>query len=113
MKSEKRKFTRIRETIQIKYEIIDSSSKILQTSYTQDISAGGFLIRVNAPLPIDSILKLKFFIKDGPEFIPAEARVIRIDEIAAGKVYEAGIELINVDKKDIELLTHYVTKKTT
>ncbi|HNZ26034.1 MAG TPA: PilZ domain-containing protein [Spirochaetota bacterium] len=113
MKSEKRKFTRIRETIQIKYEIIDSSSKILQTSYTQDISAGGFLIRLNSPLPIGSVLKLKFFIKDGSEFIPAEARVIRIDEIVADRVYEAGVELINVDKKDFELLMRYVTKKTT
>lgn len=112
MKSEKRQFQRISNAIQVKYEVIDSKSKIPLTSYTRDISAGGFLIRLNSPLPINTVIKLKFFIEESGGFIPAEAKIVRVDEVVEGKVYEAGVQLININEKDVELLFKYVINKT-
>ncbi len=111
MNIERRKYKRIPDTIQVKYEIINDIMTVPFSSYTKDISIGGFLIKINNEIPVNSIVKLKFYIKDSNEFIPAEAKVVRIGEIIKNKVYEAGIEFINIDKKDMELLSKYVTSK--
>ncbi|HOJ63195.1 MAG TPA: PilZ domain-containing protein [Spirochaetota bacterium] len=108
---ERRKYKRIPDTIQVKYEIINDKMKVPYSSYTKDISAGGFLIRINSYIPVNSIIKLKFYIKDHDEFIPAEARVVRIQEIVKEKLYDAGIEFVIIEKKDFDLLSQYVTNK--
>ncbi len=108
---ERRRYKRIPDTIQVKYEIIDDKVKVPFSSYTKDISAGGFLIRINSYIPVNSIIKLKFYIKDNEEFISAEARVVRIQEVVKDKLYDAGIEFVVIEKKDFDLLSRYVSNK--
>jgi len=108
---ERRRYKRIPDTIQVKYEVINDTVKVPFSSYTKDISAGGFLIRINNYIKPESIIKLKFYIENNEEFIPAEARVVRIEEIVKDKIYEAGIELIVIDKKDFDLLDKYIANK--
>lgn len=108
---ERRKYKRIPDTIQVKYEIIDDIRKVPFSSYTKDISAGGFLIRINKYIPVNSIIKLKFYVKDHSEFIPAEAKVVRIEEIVKEKLYDAGIEFIVIEKEDFDALSKYIENK--
>lgn len=108
---ERRKYKRLPESIQVKYEVISDEFKVPFSSYTKNISEGGFLIRLNNYIPVNSIIKLKFYIKDNEEFIPAEARIVRIEEVVKDKLYEAGIEIVIMEKKDFDLLSKYINRK--
>jgi c-di-GMP-binding flagellar brake protein YcgR len=108
MIEEKRIYKRVTDAVQVKYEV--DANIIPKTSYTKDISEGGILFNTNTILPIDSIIKVKFFIKDSQEFIPATAKVIRIEEIVENKLYEVGIKFIDIETQDFKKLTGYVAK---
>jgi len=109
--NEKRVYKRLDNRLQVKYETIESNSAIPLTTYTRNISTGGFLFRSSSPVKLGSSLKLKFFLEDASEFISSEAKVVRVEEIVDNKIYDIGIEFINISEKDVEKLTKYLTNK--
>lgn len=109
--NEKRAFKRIDDSLQIKYEILNSDFIMPLTSYTKNVSKGGFLFRSNVPVNLSSVLKLKFYLNDFSEFICADAKVVRVEEVVENKIYDIGIKFININEEDIDKLTKYVSKK--
>lgn len=108
MADDMRIYRRFSEAIQIKYEF--ENKKMPKTSYTKDISQNGFLFRTNENVPIGSILAIKFFIKDIGNFIEAEGKVIRIEEMIPDKLYEVGIELFGLSDHDNNQISQYLAK---
>jgi len=108
---ERRSFKRIDSRLQVKYEVVDANSLMPLTTYTKNVSCDGLLFRSNNPVGVGTIMKLRFYLDNFNEFIAADARVVRVEEIVEGKIYDIGVKLINVGDDSIEKLTGYVTKK--
>ena len=109
--NEKRAFKRIDNRLKVKYETVESNSSIPLTTYTKNVSSGGFLFRSNNPVKFGSVIRLKFFLENLNEFISAEAKVVRVEEIVENKIYDIGIEFVNVPDSDIDKLIKYLTNK--
>jgi len=111
MKHERRAYKRISDSLQIKFEVSNIDIIMPSTSYTKDISQGGFLFRTNNVLEVGSIINIKILLHKSDEFISSLAKVVRVEEIVEGKIYDIGINFINITDNDIEKLSKYVTNK--
>ncbi|HOV14343.1 MAG TPA: PilZ domain-containing protein [Spirochaetota bacterium] len=109
--NDRRAYKRIDNRLQVKYEVVDSNSMMPLTTYTKNVSSGGFLFRSSAPVEFGSLLRLKFYLDNLDEFVSADAKVVRIEEIVENKIYDIGIKFININDDDVLKLTKYVTNK--
>lgn len=89
------------------------------------MSATGVLLRAPAPVALGTLIKMKFNVSGIHRFRPgffkpdsAQAqqvvvlgRVVRVDEIEPGRLYDLGILFINIDPDDQEALMSYIEAK--
>ncbi len=104
---EKRHYQWVDRIIQVKYESPDNKSGLMQTSFTRDISEGGFMVRMTEEIPVGVVLSLKFYIGT-TEFIPAKAEVMRIKPIVLGKLYDVGLQLKEISEEGHQMLVDYL-----
>ena len=104
---EKRHYQRLSKSIQIKYNSHDNIVGLPHSSFTRDISVGGFMMRTNEKLALDEELDMKFYIGT-EEFIPAKAKVVRVDDVVPNRLYDIGLQLIEISQSDLQKLNEYV-----
>lgn len=113
MEIDKREYERISDAIQVKFTQADKkwSSIPYSTSYTKNMSEGGFLFYSKNPIDVGSNIEIKFFLKDSTNFVSAIARVVRIGEISSNNLYEIGISFVDIEQQTMNILSKYILKK--
>ena len=106
---EKRKTERLKEFNEITTTVISGEKNFY--NYSEDISVSGAKIRGNIPLPVDTLLKIDFILKNLQQKITALGKVKWIKIIIENKYYEAGVEFVNTPLEAIKKLEDYISWK--
>jgi hypothetical protein len=109
MEQEKRKTERLKEFNEITTTIFSGEKNFY--NYSEDISVSGAKIRGNIPLPIDTLLKIDFTLKNLQQKITALGKVKWIKIIIENKYYEAGVEFVNTPLEAIKKLEDYISRR--
>jgi len=113
--NEKRHSVRLKEfneiTTTIISEEINLSEEPVFYNLSEDISLSGAKIRGNRFLPVDTVLKIDFNLKNLRQKITATAKIKWIRSIFEDKWYEAGVEFINAQSEMIRNLDHYIAQR--
>ena len=113
--NEKRRAKRLQQESEITITIIAcgknfSKEKVIYNS-SKDISASGAKIHSNIFLPIDTLMKIDFKLKNLQQMITAMGKVKWIKIICADESYDAGVEFVNTPKEAIQKLADYIMWK--
>lgn len=106
---EKRKTERLKEFNEITTTVISGEKNFY--NYSEDISVSGAKIRGNIYLPIDTLLKIDFTLKDLQQKITTLGKVKWIKIIFENKYYEAGVEFVNTPREAIKKLENHISWK--
>ena len=106
---EKRKTERLKEFNEITTTVISGEKNFY--NYSEDISVSGAKIRGNIPLPVDTLLKIDFILKNLQQKITALGKVKWIKIIIENKYYEAGVEFVNTPLEVIKKLEDHILWK--
>jgi len=77
----------------------------------KDVSASGAKIQSNIFLPIDTLLKIDFKLKNFQHMISAMGKVKWIKIIFEDECYDAGVEFVDTPKEAIQKLSDYISWK--
>lgn len=113
MEAERRKFPRLPFDTGVDYKLLKQEGDAFFSTASKNISVGGICIITYEPLNSGDILELKFSLPLADKFITAKGRVawtgnLKIEGKNIDAVYEAGIEFISIDEKDMERIQRYV-----
>ena len=86
-------------------EKIQSGNKI-SFAFTDNISLSGMMIMSDTVLPIDSQLTIELSLKNSLKTIQVDGIVKWINSLG-DDLYEAGIEIVNISKDDIQKLVDH------
>ena len=106
---EKRKTERLKEFNEITTTVISGEKNFY--NYSEDISVSGAKIRGNIPLPVDTLLKIDFILKNLQQKITALGKVKWIKIIIENKYYETGVEFVNTPREAIKKLEDHISWK--
>ena len=112
---EKRRAKRLKEDSEVTITIVAGGKRypkgkvIYNTS--KDISASGTKIQSNIFLPIDTLLKIDFKLKNIQQMISAVGKVKWIKIICEDEHYDAGVEFVNTPKEAIQKIADYIAWK--
>jgi hypothetical protein len=106
---EKRKTERLKEFNEITTTVISGEKNFY--NYSEDISVSGAKIRGNIFLPVDTLLKIDFTLKNLQQKITAPGKVKWIKTIIENKYYEAGVEFVNTPLEAIKKLEDHISWK--
>lgn len=81
-------------------------------SKTRDISVMGTRIQFNYYLPVNTLIKIDFNLKDLCQKITAIGKVIWIKAVYGDESYEAGVQFIDSIPEEISLQENYVSGKS-
>ena len=110
-----RSSTRLEEGIDVFITVLSDKrksreEKIIYNSI-KDFSATGVNIQTNVPLPVDTLLNVKFKLKTMKESINAVGKVKWVRAIMEGKYYETGVEFVNVPVFTLQKIQEYIDWK--
>lgn len=114
MKSEKRKYMRIANDIDVLIKEIDEDRPIgLDESISMNISGNGILLQHDKPLHVDTIVGIKFLMPNSFEMFEGLARVVRVESYLTHAVYEIGITFINLTINEERELDYFLRQSQT
>lgn len=110
---EKRIYPRLKKEIHIYYRLFppQEAQEALRESFTKDISAGGLLFEFSSSIPVESIIEVTIELSDNDEPIVCLARVIRIETITEGSLYDIAICFLDICSRDKERLNKYYIRE--
>ena len=97
---ERRREPRLRQENKVVLTPIGAAGEAPPLTYyslTRDISAGGIRILTDAPLAVDSRVRVEVALTRTRSRIEAEARVRWVKEYFGKDVYETGLEFVGMD----------------
>ena len=112
--SEKRNFYRFKETVDMKFtllnspSIVDSEESWMGQTKLLDISKGGILFTYDSPIPVSSFLEIEINLPNRELPIYLTGKVVRIEEVVAYKEYNIGFSFSNIFEPDKELLLSHL-----
>ena len=106
---EKRKTERLKEFNEITTTVISGEKNFY--NYSEDISVSGAKIRGIIHLPVDTLLKIDFTLKNLQQKITALGKVKWIKIIIENKYYETGVEFVNTPREAIKKLEDHISWK--
>jgi len=113
--NEKRKIERLKEFNEITIKIISEAANLPKGknmyNYSEDISTSGAMIRGNIILPVDTLLKIDFKLKNIEKTITAVGKVKWIKIIIEDKYYEAGVEFVDTPDEALQKISDYISWK--
>ena len=111
----KRRAKRLAEESEVTITIVAGGKKypkgkVIYNS-SKDISVSGAKIQSNIFLPIDTLLKIDFKLKNLQQMIAAMGKVKWIKIICEDECYDAGVEFVNTPGEAIQKLSDYISWK--
>jgi twitching motility protein PilT len=107
---EKRGYVRLPVSFTVKYAIEGDTSGPSKETISKDISEGGILFPVKELLLLSAKLNLIITIPKLSNPILTEGRVVRIDEITEGKLYDVGVVFTKIEEKDAQFIREYIRR---
>lgn len=112
---EKRRAKRLKDDNEVTITMVsgrgtEPNEKII-CSQSKDISVLGTKIQVNYFLPVNSLLKIDFKLKDLYHRITAIGKVIWIKTLFGDKSYEAGVEFVDSTSEELDKRKKYISGK--
>jgi hypothetical protein len=112
---EKRRAKRLPEKSEVTITVVGGGKKYLREkviyNYGKNISASGAEIQSNIFLPIETLLRMDFKLKDLRQTINATGKVKWIKIIIEDECYEAGVQFVNTSGEAIQKLADYISWK--
>jgi hypothetical protein len=112
--NEKRRAKRLAEENEVTITIVAggkfSREKVIYNS-SKDISETGAKIQSNIFLPIDTLLKIDFKLKNIQQMITAMGKVKWIKIICEDECYDAGVEFVNTPREATKKIADYIAWK--
>jgi len=112
---EKRKKERIKEFNEITITVISDGENLPEGkdmyNYSEDISVSGAKIRSNIILPVDTLLKIDFTLKNLQQQITAVGKIKWVKVIINDDYYEAGVEFVDTPDEAIQKIEDYISWK--
>jgi c-di-GMP-binding flagellar brake protein YcgR len=112
---EKRKKERIKEFNEITITVISDGENLPEGknmhNYSEDISVSGSKIRSNIVLPVDTLLKIDFTLKNLQQQITAVGKIKWVQVIIEDEYYQAGVEFVDTPNEAIQKIEDYVSWK--
>ena len=111
---ERRKFARLKTSVDVKYTVIGNPGEI--EVFSKDISAGGLCIVLIEELVADTPLQLEILVPDIKDAIRALARVVwqrkcKEQEAEGKTLFETGVEFTGLSDFDRFNLNRYILDK--
>jgi len=107
---ERRRFIRINANVVIKVE--EMMGKITTSkAVSKNISLGGLLFEYYKPFPLSTVLSLELRIPEIGKRLECYAKVVRVEEIVSGTVYDIGVSFMSMDEIDLSELNRYIQIK--
>ncbi len=111
---ERRKVPRVKETNEIAITVVPEEKNISKKkflyNYSKDISVSGARIESSILLPVDTVVKIAFKLKNLKKEITALGKVKWIKVLIEDKSYEAGVEFVDIPSEAIKKIDHYVAE---
>jgi len=111
---ERRKYRRLSTEVKVDISYTDPKTDVtslLTEPVSRNLSAGGLLIRYNKELAVGSEVVVKFVIPSEKRYVMTFARVVRVDAVEQGRLYDIGIAFLDIRPEDRELIDRYVTSR--
>jgi len=110
---ERRRFPRLPLNTKVEYKALDQTEARFFSTVTKDISSGGICIRLLEKFAPGAVLEINFSIPGLKKFIIAKGRIVWVREFKAGssKVYESGIEFVNIKDDDRKIIAEFTEKR--
>ncbi len=113
--NDKRKAKRLTEENEVTITLIAGGKKFLREKViyntSKDISESGTSVHSNIFLPIDTLLKIDFKLKNLQQMITAMGKVKWIKVICEGEAYDAGVEFVNTPAEAIRKIADYIASQ--
>jgi c-di-GMP-binding flagellar brake protein YcgR len=111
---ERRKAQRLKELNEITISVTPGEKNItkkkLLYNYSKDISASGAKIESSILLPVDTLLKIDFKLKNLEKKISALGKIKWIKVLIEDKSYEAGVEFVDIPSEAVKKLEKYISQ---
>ena len=116
IKVEKRKYPRLPFNISVKIDVLIGSASKVEETQAKNSSAGGICIVSLQKVKIGTLLRLRFSLPGETKFIAVRGKVIWVEEFSVShasphKVYDCGVEFLDITPQDQEKLNHYITAR--
>ena len=114
----RRMFERLDRSINIRYKVLKKANGPAagtppeQFAATVNISAGGLLFTAKENLTVGSILEMKIEIMDDAGPVECLTRVVRVQEIEEGQLFEIAVCYLDLSSGNRARLDKYVVEKT-
>jgi Tfp pilus assembly protein PilZ len=110
---DKRKFQRLPLNVNVKCELLHTSTRMAEEIRAKNISAGGICLVVLEKVNIGSLLTLKLTLPHEIRSIIVKGKVVWVEEFSVGhtsddKAYDCGIEFVDLGPQAQENLSHYL-----
>lgn len=111
---ERRKARRLKDVNEIAITVISESKNVSKKEFlkgqSRDISVGGAGIQSNILLPVDTLLKIDFKLKNLEKKITALGKVKWVKVLIDDKSYEAGVEFVDTPAEAIDKIKFYIAQ---
>ena len=101
----KREFKRMRYPIPVRF---GGDASRFRDSLMKDLGAGGIRLLSRDFLPIDSKLKLEFFLTPASEALMAVGRVVWIQKLPYSYQHEVGIQFLDIPEEGRKKIRQFV-----
>ena len=105
----KREHPRMRYPIPIRFGAEANRS---QDSLLKDIGAGGLRLLSREFLPVDSKVKLEFFLTPASEALLAVGKVVWIQKVPYSYQHEVGIQFLDISEANRKRIRHFVEQNS-
>jgi c-di-GMP-binding flagellar brake protein YcgR len=109
---ERRKYHRLKAEVKVEISYTDPDrdvTSLISDPVSQNVSAGGLLVRHSKHLAVGSDVVVKFILPSEKRYIMTFARVVRVDVVEEGKLYDIGICFVDPREDDVKRIDKYVT----
>jgi c-di-GMP-binding flagellar brake protein YcgR len=103
---ERRRYTRVPESLQVAYEIIPAET--IKEYLTRDISQGGIRFLTHEFIPKDSRLRIRITFPTTLFSFEALVKCMWIRELSYGDDFEVGVEFIDLPSEILDYLVSYI-----
>ena len=109
---ERRKEERLKDENEIAVTLVDDEETPVKekrlNNQSLDISVSGAKIQSNTPLPVDTLIRIKFKLKKIGKMIATTGKVKWTNGLYMNKFYEAGVEFVDTSYKSLLVLEEYI-----
>ena len=109
---ERRRYRRLDTEVKVEISYTDPErdiTSLITDPVSKNMSAGGLLIRHKSPLAVGSEVVVKFLLPSEQRYIMTFGKVVRVEMVEEGSLYEIGLCFVNTRQQDIERIEKHVT----